>query len=132
MATLVKLSWQAESHAAPGVQSPGVATLKKGNMKLFITLLLAVSVSMAQQARISTNPDLINSTANDYGPWGSPDFLNSFTNDYGPIGSPDILTSVSNDYGAGLNPSTLILLTPSLLVPSELEIPVDSYYDVTP
>ena len=87
---------------------------------------------MAQQARISTNPDLIDSTANDYGPWGSPDFLNSFTNDYGPIGSPDILTSVSNDYGTGLNPATLILLTPSVLVPSELQIPVDSYYDVTP
>ena len=51
---------------------------------------------------ISANPDLLNSTSNDVGPWGSPDFYYSFTNDYGPLGSPDSLHGVSNDLGQGL------------------------------
>jgi hypothetical protein len=51
---------------------------------------------------ISANPDLLNSTSNDAGPWGSPDFLYSFANDVGPLGSPDMLNSVTNEYGTGL------------------------------
>jgi hypothetical protein len=61
---------------------------------------------------ISSNPDLLNSTSNDYGPWGAKESPYSFTNDYGPIGSPDSLYGVSNVYGIGLD---LVLLKPALL-----------------
>jgi len=66
---------------------------------------------------LSANPDLLNSTSNDVGPWGSPDFLYSFANDVGPLGSPDMLNSVTNEYGTGLK----IRL---------LEIPVDAPLDL--
>jgi hypothetical protein len=100
-------------------------------MKFRYLALLAYAVinnAQSQTAVISANPDLLYSTANDYGPWGAPEFINSFTNDYGPVGSPDFLGSVSNEYGVGLRPSTLILLTPSLITPLELIAP----FELTP
>lgn len=51
---------------------------------------------------ISANPDLLSSTSNDVGPWGSPDSYYSLTNNYGPLGSPDSLHGVANDLGQGL------------------------------
>lgn len=51
---------------------------------------------------ISANPDLVNSTSNEYGPWGSPDFVNSLANEYGPLGSPDFVYSAGNEYGQGV------------------------------
>ena len=69
---------------------------------------------------ISANPDLLNSTSNDVGPWGSPDFLYSFANDVGPLGSPDMLNSVTNEYGTGLK---IRLLDTPLEVPLDLESP---------
>lgn len=63
---------------------------------------LRAAVELYGEPVISANPDLLNSTANEYGPWGSPDSLYSFTNDYGPLGSPDTLQGVANEYGAGL------------------------------
>jgi hypothetical protein len=94
-------------------------------MKLLLMLLLLTSNLFGQQILISANPDLLYSTSNDYGPWGAPEFLNSFTNDYGPIGSPDWLGSVSNDYGVGLKSKDLLLLTPNLITPEELEAPLE-------
>lgn len=97
-------------------------------MKLKCVVFLAYAVIsnvQSQTAVISNNPDLLYSTSNDVGPWGSPEFLNSFTNDYGPIGGPDWLGSVSNDYGVGLKPSTLLILTPSLITPEELAAPLE-------
>lgn len=95
-------------------------------MKFRYLALLAYAVinnAQSQTAVISANPDLLYSTANDYGPWGAPEFLNSFANGYGPVGSPDWLGSVSNDYGVGLKPRDLLLLTPSIITPEELEAP---------
>jgi len=63
---------------------------------------LAATIRLVGQPVISANPDLINSTSNDVGPWGAPEYLYSFANDYGPLGSPEVLTSVTNDYGTGL------------------------------
>jgi len=64
--------------------------------------ILTETVRLYGDPVISANPDLLNSTSNDAGPWGSKEFLYSFNNDVGPLGSPDVLTSVSNDYGTGL------------------------------
>jgi hypothetical protein len=97
-------------------------------VKILLMIASLASPLGAQEILISANPDLLYSTANDYGPWGSPEFLNSPNNDYGPIGSPDFLGSVSNDYGVGLKASTLLLLTPSLITPIEFTAP----FDVTP
>jgi hypothetical protein len=63
---------------------------------------LAAAIRLYGEPIISANPDLLNSTSNDAGPWGSPDFLYSFANDVGPLGSPDMLNSVTNEYGTGL------------------------------
>ena len=63
---------------------------------------LETAIRLYGEPIISANPDLLNSTSNDAGPWGSPDFLYSFANDVGPLGSPDMLNSVTNEYGAGL------------------------------
>jgi hypothetical protein len=92
-------------------------------MKLLICLLTLVNVSLAQEILLSANPDLLYSTANDYGPWGAPEFINSPNNDFGPVGSPEWLGSVSNDYGTGLRPSELLLLTPNLITYRELLAP---------
>lgn len=64
--------------------------------------LLNAMIRLYGEPVISANPDLLNSTSNDYGPWGAREFLYSFSNDDGPIGSPEFLNSVSNDYGLGL------------------------------
>jgi len=64
--------------------------------------LLVETVRLYGDPVISANPDLLNSTSNDAGPWGSKEFLYSFSNDVGPLGSPEFLNSVSNDYGTGL------------------------------
>ena len=64
--------------------------------------LLAATVRLYGEPVISANPDLLNSTSNDAGPWGAKEFLYSFNNDVGPLGSPEFLNSVSNEYGTGL------------------------------
>ena len=64
--------------------------------------LLAETVRLYGEPVISANPDLLNSTSNDAGPWGAKEFLYSFNNDLGPLGSPEFLNSVSNEYGTGL------------------------------
>jgi len=76
-------------------------------------------LTRASAPLLSANPDLLMSTANDFGPWGAPEFLYSFTNDYGPVGSPDFLQGVSNDYGIGLQ----IRFTESVFVPLDLQLP---------
>ena len=104
-------------------------------MKLKCIVFLAYAVisnAQSQTAVISANPDLLYSTANDYGPWGAPEFLNSFTNDFGPVGSPEWLGSVSNDYGVGLKPRDLLLLTPSIITLEELEAPFQVEFLVEP
>lgn len=63
---------------------------------------LEAAIRMFGEPILSANPDLLNSTSNDVGPWGSPDFLYSFANDVGPFGSPDMLNSVTNEVGEGL------------------------------
>ena len=63
---------------------------------------LETAIRLYGEPIISANPDLLNSTSNDAGPWGSPDFLYSFANDVGPLGSPDMLNSVTNEVGEGL------------------------------
>ena len=63
---------------------------------------LEAAIRLYGEPIISANPDLLNSTSNDAGPWGSPDFIYSFANDVGPLGSPDMLNSVTNEYGTGL------------------------------
>lgn len=90
-------------------------------MKVLLVLLLTANIALPQQILISANPDLLLSTANDYGVWGAPEFLYSFTNDYGPNGSPDFLRSVSNEYGLGLSAR---IVEPSLeLIEVPLEVP---------
>ena len=64
--------------------------------------LLAETVRLYGEPVISANPDLLNSTSNDAGPWGAKEFLYSFNNDVGPLGAPEFLNSVSNEYGTGL------------------------------
>lgn len=63
---------------------------------------LEAAIRMYGEPVLSANPDLLNSTSNDVGPWGSPDFYYSLTNDYGPLGSPDSLHGVANNLGQGL------------------------------
>ena len=63
--------------------------------------LLAATVRLYGEPVISANPDLLNSTSNDAGPWGAKEFLYSFNNDLGPLGSPEFLGSVSNEVGTG-------------------------------
>ena len=63
---------------------------------------LKTAVELHGEPVISANPDLLNSTSNDAGPWGAKEFLYSFSNDVGPLGSPEFLNSVSNEYGTGL------------------------------
>jgi len=63
---------------------------------------LETAIRLYGEPVLSANPDLLNSTSNDAGPWGSPDFLYSFANDVGLLGSPDMLNSVTNEYGTGL------------------------------
>jgi len=84
--------------------------------QLNIDPLLVETVRLYGDPVISANPDLLNSTSNDVGPWGAPEYLYSFANDYGPLGSPEVLTSVTNDYGTGLK---IELLEPVL----DLEAP---------
>lgn len=81
-----------------------IFALLLGTSSCFGQLLVGQTlfINSATAPLLSANPDLLNSTSNDYGPWGAPEFLFSFTNDYGPVGSPDFLTGVSNDYGTGL------------------------------
>lgn len=95
-------------------------------MKLFLILCFALSSSLAEQILISANPDLLYSTANSFGPWGSPDFLNSFTNDVGPLGSPDVLGSVTNDVGTGVTALELSILTPDTSYPFILDTTFES------
>lgn len=92
-------------------------------VKLLFMIATLASPLVAQEVLISANPDLLYSTANDYGPWGAPEFINSFTNDYGPNGSPEFLGSATNDYGTGLRPSTLVLESPYLITERELLAP---------
>jgi len=63
---------------------------------------LRAAVEMYGAPILSANPDLVNSTSNLYGPWGSPDFVYSFANEYGPVGSRDAVQGVNNEYGTGL------------------------------
>ena len=63
---------------------------------------LETAIRLYGEPVISANPDLLNSTSNDAGPWGAKEFLYSFNNDVGPLGSPEFLNSVSNEYGTGL------------------------------
>ena len=81
---------------------------------------LETAIRLYGEPIISANPDLLNSTSNDAGPWGSPDFLYSFANDVGPLGSPDMLNSVTNEYGEGLK---IRLLETPLEAPLDLEAP---------
>jgi hypothetical protein len=81
---------------------------------------LEAAIRLYGEPIISANPDLLNSTSNDAGPWGSPDFLYSFANDVGPLGSPDMLNSVTNEYGEGLK---IRLLETPLEAPLDLEAP---------
>ena len=89
-------------------------------IRFYLMIATLATQLVAQEAVISANPDLLYSTANDYGPWGAPEFINSPNNDYGPLGSPEWLGSVSNDYGTGLRPSEVLLLTPNLITYPEL------------
>ena len=90
-------------------------------IKTLILLGGLTTWAYAQEIRLSANPDLLNSTSNDYGRWGAPEFLYSFTNDYGPLGSPDFINGVSNNYGTGLDIS---LFQPRLeLIEVPLEVP---------
>jgi hypothetical protein len=81
---------------------------------------LAAAIRLYGEPIISANPDLLNSTSNDAGPWGSPDFPYSFANDVGPLGSPDMLNSVTNEYGMGLE--IQVFETP-MGAPLELDAP---------
>ena len=81
---------------------------------------LAAAIRLYGEPIISANPELLNSTSNDVGPWGSPDFLYSFANDVGPLGSPDMLNSTTNEYGEGLK---IRLLDTPLEAPLDLESP---------
>jgi hypothetical protein len=63
---------------------------------------LKTAVELYGEPVVSANPDLLNSTSNDYGPYGAPESLVSPTNDYGPFGAPEFLDSVNNEYGRGL------------------------------
>jgi len=63
---------------------------------------LRAAVKLYGDPVLSANPYLLNSTSNEYGPWGAKEFLYSFSNDVGPLGSPEFLNSVSNEYGTGL------------------------------
>jgi len=82
--------------------------------------LLNAMIRMYGEPVISANPDLLNSTSNDYGVWGAKEFLYSFTNDYGPLGSPEFLNSVSNDYGLGLR----IRLVEPILEPVQMPLEI--------
>jgi len=90
-------------------------------IKLMFMLGGLTTWAYAQEIKLSANPDLLNSTSNDYGRLGAPEFLYSFTNDYGPIGSPEFLRSVSNDYGTGLDIGTIKPILELIEVP--LEVP---------
>ena len=81
---------------------------------------LETAIRLYGEPIISANPDLLNSTSNDVGPWGSPDFLYSFANDVGPLGSPDMLNSVTNEFGTGLK---IRLLETPVDEPLDLESP---------
>lgn len=70
---------------------------------------------------ISANPDLLYSTANDYGIYGAPESLYSPTNDYGPVGAPEMINSVTNEYGYGLRVRLVEPVLESVEVP--LEVP---------
>jgi len=96
----------------------GVLTLK--GQTLIADLGLETAIRLYGEPVISANPDLLNSTSNDVGPWGSADFLYSFDNDVGPLGSPDMLNSVTNEYGEGLK---IRLLDAPLEAPLDLESP---------
>lgn len=82
--------------------------------KYYLIVLVLTSIGYCQVPIFSANPDLLYSTSNEYGPWGSPDYLYSFTNDYGPVASPDSVTGVMNEYGLGLQ------IDPVVSVPSPL------------
>jgi len=79
----------------------------KLTMRLFAVILSLFTacpfILYSEDIILSANPDLLMSTANDYGPAGSPDFLYSINNDCGPNGAPEFLNSVSNDYGHGID-----------------------------
>jgi len=87
---------------------------------LIADLGLETAIRLYGEPIISANPDLLNSTSNDAGPWGSSNFLYSFANDVGPLGSPDMLNSVTNEYGEGLK---IRLLDTPLEAPLDLESP---------
>jgi hypothetical protein len=63
---------------------------------------LGTAIRLYGEPVISANPDLLNSTSNDAGPWGAPEFLYSLTNDFGTFGAPEALHGVANDFGKGL------------------------------
>ena len=75
---------------------------KSLSFPLVVILLFVTSRLLAEDILLSANPDLLLSTANDYGPAGAPESYYSLTNDYGPLGSPDVLHGVANEYGEGL------------------------------
>jgi hypothetical protein len=81
---------------------------------------LQAAITIYGKPVLSANPDLLNSTSNDAGPWGTPDFLYSFANDLGPLGSPDVLSSVTNEYGTGLK---IRLSDTPLEAPLDLDAP---------
>jgi hypothetical protein len=79
---------------------------KKQEVILVAWVLVEVTFSWAQSPKgnpvISANPDLLNSTFNDAGPWGSDTILYSINNEVGPLDSPVFLDSVSNELGTGV------------------------------
>lgn len=75
---------------------------KLPNLWLVALLPLVSFAVIAEDILLSSNPDLLLSTANDYGIAGAPESLYSVNNDYGPLGSPDVIYSATNEYGAGL------------------------------
>jgi len=90
-------------------------------MRLLFALLLLAINCQAQRLSLSSNPDVLSSTGNDFGLFGAKEGLYSTTNDYGQLGSADSLFGASNDYGLG---TTVKVIEPSFeLIQVPLEVP---------
>lgn len=75
----------------------------------------------AQRLSLSSNPDVLSSTGNDFSLVGAKEGINSVNNSYGLLGSPDSLFGAANDYGLG---TTVQVLEPSFeLIQVPLEVP---------
>lgn len=72
-------------------------------MKILIPLFLLAASCQAQQLTLSSNPDLLYSTGNDFGLYGAPESLSSLSNSFGLLGSRDSLTGAANEYGLGVS-----------------------------